>query len=706
MAKYLVALTFLLVVPGCGGSSDTTTPATNVASVTTQAPTTTTAAPTVTAAPSVTAAPTASAVASRPVVPGCTDIFRRAPAFEDGISDHELWIGRLVADQIADQQMLGVGWSVGDGLMIDGVANIWAMNATDHVLHHATFADNEFTDLGPISVNGSVFQGFIDPDAFRLPDGGIGLVAVNGMRVEGTPRPPGPICLMRSDDGQNFEIVQVLLDVPGVQDPAVVVGDEWVLAVKIYNQEVIQLLVGTPDDGFEPTASVPGGDPDLVVESDGSIRLTVCGDGMLKTYISSEGHSWEPSDPIRSQTCGPARITGSDWMLHLPKPGQGGATPHSAGGSAGPADPAPPTPEVTPSGNYDYRLDDGNFLNHLRPDNEACIYQALGEATLQAMRTRPMNQLESDRAMHCFAQGAQPGQLVDPSQPMVEPKQPVGVTWEGPTICTSHGVFYQPPAFGVAVGQPIADPTATVLDDGRIRLYAYAQGIGIVSAVSNDGRLFTEEAGVRIAGTEAGQPRVWRLPDGRWRMYISKVKEIVSFSSEDGLDFIKDPGDRLTARAAGLAAISSPSIVEVEPGLWRMYYSTLAVPGTGPGGKRSGSATSTDLFDWTVDPGWRLGEGAPYLVESAEHPFPVAAADGSVSLFYGKFRASPGGPPDGLWRATSVDGLTFTEEVYTGLYFGNDPEVLLLPSGERIIYYGNFDPAIGGQLLSAACTEW
>ena len=115
-------------------------------------------------------------------------------------------------------------------------------------------------------------------------------------------------------------------------------------------------------------------------------------------------------------------------------------------------------------------------------------------------------------------------------------------------------------------------------------------------------------------------------------------------------------------------------------------------------------ATSTYLLKWTVDPGWRLGEGASNLTDSAEHPFPVVAADGSVSLCYAKFRASQGEAPDGLWRATSVDGLTFTDEAYTGLYFGNDPEVLLLPSGKRIIYYGNFDPAIGGQLLSASCT--
>tara|TARA_B100001123_G_scaffold417926_1_gene521280 strand:- start:268 stop:1974 length:1707 start_codon:yes stop_codon:yes gene_type:complete len=151
---------------------------------------------------------------------------------------------------------------------------------------------------------------------------------------------------MRSDDGQNFEIAQVLLDESGVQDPAVIVGDEWVLAVKVANQETVKLLVGTPDGGFETTASVPGGDPDLVMETNGFIRLTVCGDGMLKTFISSEGRSWEPSDPIRSLTCGPAWISGSDWILHLPKPGQGGAIPTPGGGGGGPANP-PPTTTIT-----------------------------------------------------------------------------------------------------------------------------------------------------------------------------------------------------------------------------------------------------------------------------------------------------------------------------------------------------------------------
>ena len=666
----------LLVAAGCGGGSDSATPSNPVVPTTTTAPTATAASsPTDTEAPNVAASATTVAPATSTTAtevpaepeqapsstiatevpaepeqapsssPGCSDVLRRPPSFEEGIADHELWIGRLANGAIADQRLLGVGYSVADGLLIDQEVHVWAMAASDHVLHHGIVNQAGFTDYGPISVDGEVFQGFIDPDVLRLPDGRLGLVVVNG-----TNRTPGPICLLASHDGQAFETVGLLLDEPGVQDPAVVLIDDWVLAIKVHGHETIRILVGTPDTGFRRVFEVPGGDPDLAKLPDGTLRLTVCGPGSLATYASVDGRIWMPAEPIRSQTCGPSTITGTDLLLHLPKPGQGGA------------------------------------LSTTDPDEMAAAPSGTGTPVPGA------------------------GEMAAPQPPEpggpLDPPVPGGTNWAGPTICTSHGVLFQPPAFGVVLGEPLADPTAAVLDDGRIRLYAYAQDIGIVSAVSGDGRSFTEEPGVRIPGTEAGQPRVWRLPDGRWRMYVSKVREIVSFTSDDGLVFVRDPGNRLTARAAGLEAISSPSIVEFEPGRWRMYYSTLAVPGTGPGGKRAGSATSTDLLEWTVDSGWRLGQGAPHLTDSAEHPFPVVGAGGSVSLFYGKFRASPGGAPDGLWRATSTDGLTFTEEAYTGLYFGNDPEVLLLPNGERIIYYGNFDPAVGGQVLSADCVEW
>ena len=93
------------------------------------------------------------------------------------------------------------------------------------------------------------------------------------------------------------------------------------------------------------------------------------------------------------------------------------------------------------------------------------------------------------------------------------------------------------------------------------------------------------------------------------------------------------------------------------------------------------------------------------LTDSAEHPFPVQAADGSIYLFYGKF-TGPGTSQEGLYRAVSDDGLTFREETYTGLSMGNDPDILVGAEGEHLLYYGNFRPDVGGMILAAKCLDW
>ena len=85
-------------------------------------------------------------------------------------------------------------------------------------------------------------------------------------------------------------------------------------------------------------------------------------------------------------------------------------------------------------------------------------------------------------------------------------------------------------------------------------MYVFAQGIGVVSAVSNDGINFTEEPGRRLPEGGAGQPRIFPLPDGRWRLYTTRTDAIVSFVSDDGLDFVEEPGYRITASEAGLAS--------------------------------------------------------------------------------------------------------------------------------------------------------
>ncbi len=294
-----------------------------------------------------------------------------------------------------------------------------------------------------------------------------------------------------------------------------------------------------------------------------------------------------------------------------------------------------------------------------------------------------------------------------PLDPNAPPPPPGNVTNEpvGPAACTSLGLLFRPPAYGVELGQPIADPGVTMLADGRVRLYMFAQGVGIVSATSDDGIAFTEDAGVRVPEGVGGQSKPFRLPDGRLRLYSTKIDGITSFISDDDLNFVQEAGYRLTAAAAGLETISNPSIIEFAPGQYRMYYSTIAFPGEKPGGRSVGSAVSTDFLNWSVDPGFRLGPDAPVLTDSAEHPSAVRASDGSVYLFYGKF-PGPGTVTEGLYRAVSKDGLHFDKESYTGLYFANDPAVLKKPDGDRILYYGDFDPQIGGQIFVARCEDW
>ena len=92
------------------------------------------------------------------------------------------------------------------------------------------------------------------------------------------------------------------------------------------------------------------------------------------------------------------------------------------------------------------------------------------------------------------------------------------------------------------------------------------------------------------------------------------------------------------------------------------------------------------------------------LTESAEHPFALANPDGSVTLYYGKFTGPGSATTEGLYESTSADGLTFETETYD-IFFGNDPDALRLADGSLVVYYGLFDPLVGGTINLARCTD-
>lgn len=296
---------------------------------------------------------------------------------------------------------------------------------------------------------------------------------------------------------------------------------------------------------------------------------------------------------------------------------------------------------------------------------------------------------------------------VPPLDP-VDPSLPTPAAGTG--ICTIRGQLLSPADFGLPPGEVVADATALLLADGRVRLYMFAQGLGVVSAVSvaADGLAFVPEEGVRLPDG-SGMPRVVALPDGRVRLFYTSGGGIKSAISADGLAFAPEDGFRLTAREAGFgesftAATTGPTVVRLPDGRYRMYFSDLPRPGDPPGNHRVKSAISSDMLTWRVENGVVLGPGAHPLAGSAEHPFALQNTDGSVTLYYGKYGETGAGQPEGLYQTTADDGVTFAEETLA-VAFGNDPDAVRLADGTLALYYGQFDPERGGTINVAACPE-
>ena len=152
------------------------------------------------------------------------------------------------------------------------------------------------------------------------------------------------------------------------------------------------------------------------------------------------------------------------------------------------------------------------------------------------------------------------------------------------TTCSVDDLF-QVEDLGVAVsredlGLPsdrsIADSCAVELEDGRVRLYYFAQKVGISTSVSQDGIHFTPEA-MGILHEGYSMPRVVRLEDGRFRMFVSDWQGVWSATSEDGVAFAFEEGLRLTTEASGFDRIGKFTIMPLAEGGYRAYLHQLSI---------------------------------------------------------------------------------------------------------------------------------
>jgi hypothetical protein len=192
-----------------------------------------------------------------------------------------------------------------------------------------------------VRLDGSFNANAVDPDIVLLSDGRYRLFYYEGHFVGSRPpsEGPHPIFSAISEDGLNFKIERQLIAVETVTDPSVVqlANGRWLMALS----QGTRTLLADSDDGydFELTGVVVelGGVPELAILADGNVRLYVTAGGIKSVVSGDEGQTWvvEPgtrlSSPQGEILADPSLITTSDgtWVLFYkmappPSPPQSG----------------------------------------------------------------------------------------------------------------------------------------------------------------------------------------------------------------------------------------------------------------------------------------------------------------------------------------------------------------------------------------------
>jgi hypothetical protein len=187
----------------------------------------------------------------------------------------------------------------------------------------------------------------------------------------------------------------------------------------------------------------------------------------------------------------------------------------------------------------------------------------------------------------------------------------------------------------------VSDPTLVSLKDGKVRMYYKgATGSGgpgqsvhsVFSAISADGLRFEKE-GIRIDSQQtpdrgwASVPEATVLPDGRVRLYYVSdgldVKHgIVSAISEDGLNF--------TREETQLTGFVDPTVVRLANGTYLML--AVAFP-FGPGGKLTDAEPG--IYSFIAQDGMNFKDRKLVLAgEDNIDPAIVDLGDGAYRVYY------------------------------------------------------------------------
>jgi hypothetical protein len=217
-------------------------------------------------------------------------------------------------------------------------------------------------------------------------------------------------------------------------------------------------------------------------------------------------------------------------------------------------------------------------------------------------------------------------------------------------------------------------------------------GVFAATATSKDGIHWTEEGELGV-----GYLVPVRLADGRYRGYGSVGSTPSAFISDDAKNW-KSEGpihhpDLFPGTTCGLTSGLFSDVIVMPDQTLRDYYDCEVGQLFNLPVSVINSATSKDGITWQKDPVVRIdprtgGEilrdqkGNPIRAGTAEHPRVVILPDGSLKMFYWSDN-------DGLWSATSVDGLAWTNRQSEGI-LGGDPDVIVLSDGRLRVFVNGY----------------
>jgi hypothetical protein len=193
-----------------------------------------------------------------------------------------------------------------------------------------------------------------------------------------------------------------------------------------------------------------------------------------------------------------------------------------------------------------------------------------------------------------------------------------------------------------------------------------------------------KDEGIRIS--DGGVPYVYKLKDGRFRLYYCGSGGILSAISTDGLNFEKEPGVRISSvnvKGDQESMVCDPTLVELPDGKIRMYYKGAnGFGGPGEAIHKIFSALSSDGLNFQKE-GLRIDSEKTGDMGWASVPEAIKLLDGKIRIYYVSGDPKAEG---GIMSAISEDGLNFEKEKGARVK-GNfvDPAITISPDGKFLL---------------------